>query len=121
MHTLEKGPCLKKQIGWRSFICIELLQTNVMIICRAGDAILGVCCLIVLMVLQQMKKSIPRTHLMETLPVRISRYIIWTTATGLSVLSSKQLFDFLLLGSIFVRSCHDYGIQAYRLTMQNFI
>ncbi|KAL7989547.1 hypothetical protein Chor_012213 [Crotalus horridus] len=48
---------------------------------RAGDAILGVFCVMVLLVLQQMKKGIPRTHPLEPLPVRISRYIIWTTAT----------------------------------------
>ncbi|XP_063149444.1 sodium-independent sulfate anion transporter [Candoia aspera] len=49
---------------------------------RAGDAILGMSCLTVLTVLQQMKTGIPRTHLLEVLPVRISRHIIWTTATA---------------------------------------
>ncbi|XP_007434785.1 sodium-independent sulfate anion transporter isoform X1 [Python bivittatus] len=53
---------------------------------RAGDAILGVSCLTVLMVLQQMKKGIPRTHLLEVLPVRISRHIIWITATARNAL-----------------------------------
>ncbi|XP_070596302.1 sodium-independent sulfate anion transporter isoform X1 [Erythrolamprus reginae] len=76
---------------------------------RAGDAILGVCCLIVLIVLQQMKKSIPRTHLMETLPVRISRYIIWTTATARNALV-------VLLAGFVAYSFQVTGSQPFSLT-----
>lgn len=61
--------------------------------CRAGDAILGLICLIVLTGLQQLKNHIPRVYQMESLSVRISRLIVWATATGLSVLSCMLVFS----------------------------
>uniref|UniRef100_A0A0F7Z571 Sodium-independent sulfate anion transporter-like n=1 Tax=Crotalus adamanteus TaxID=8729 RepID=A0A0F7Z571_CROAD len=70
---------------------------------RAGDAILGVFCVMVLLVLQQMKKGIPRTHPLEPLPVRISRYIIWTTATARNALvvlfAGLAAYSFQVTGS----------------------
>ncbi|XP_039201867.1 sodium-independent sulfate anion transporter [Crotalus tigris] len=76
---------------------------------RAGDAILGVFCVMVLLVLQQMKKGIPRTHPLEPLPVRISRYIIWTTATARNALV-------VLFAGLAAYSFHVTGSQPFSLT-----
>ncbi|KAH0629368.1 hypothetical protein JD844_011401 [Phrynosoma platyrhinos] len=59
---------------------------------RIWDAILGVFCLIFLVGLQQMKKGIPRIYQMERLYVRASQLIVWTAATGLSILFYKLPF-----------------------------
>ncbi|XP_062976204.1 sodium-independent sulfate anion transporter [Elgaria multicarinata webbii] len=53
---------------------------------RAGDAILGMFCLIALMGLEQMKKGIPKVYQMESLIVRVSRVIVWTAATARNAL-----------------------------------
>ncbi|KAM3843405.1 sodium-independent sulfate anion transporter isoform 1-T2 [Vipera latastei] len=76
---------------------------------RAGDAILGVFCVMVLLVLQQMKKGIPRTHPLEPLPVRISRYIIWTTATARNALV-------VLFAGLVAYSFQVTGSQPFSLT-----
>ncbi|XP_073167400.1 sodium-independent sulfate anion transporter isoform X5 [Lepidochelys kempii] len=49
---------------------------------RVGDALLGLVCLAVLVGLRAMKGHIPRVHRVELLSVRISRLIIWATATA---------------------------------------
>nr|XP_020669252.1 sodium-independent sulfate anion transporter isoform X1 [Pogona vitticeps]XP_020669262.1 sodium-independent sulfate anion transporter isoform X1 [Pogona vitticeps]XP_020669271.1 sodium-independent sulfate anion transporter isoform X1 [Pogona vitticeps]XP_020669280.1 sodium-independent sulfate anion transporter isoform X1 [Pogona vitticeps] len=70
---------------------------------RAADAILGLFCLIFLVGLQQMKKSIPRSHRMESFSVRISHLIVWTAATARNALvvlfAGLVAYSFQVMGS----------------------
>ncbi|XP_061471784.1 sodium-independent sulfate anion transporter [Rhineura floridana] len=76
---------------------------------RAGDAVLGLLCLITLTVLQQMKNSIPRAYWMERLSVRISWLVVWTTATVRNALV-------VLFAGLMAYSFQVIGYQPFTLT-----
>uniref|UniRef100_A0A8C0H9I5 Sodium-independent sulfate anion transporter n=1 Tax=Chelonoidis abingdonii TaxID=106734 RepID=A0A8C0H9I5_CHEAB len=70
---------------------------------RAGDALLGLVCLAVLVGLRAMKGHIPRIHRVELLSVRISRLILWATATARNALvvlfAGLVAYSFQVMGS----------------------
>ncbi|XP_053903362.1 sodium-independent sulfate anion transporter isoform X2 [Malaclemys terrapin pileata] len=70
---------------------------------RAGDALLGLVCLAVLVGLRAMKGHIPRIHRVELLSVRISRLIVWATATARNALvvlfAGLVAYSFQVMGS----------------------
>ncbi|KAJ6658512.1 hypothetical protein lerEdw1_020067 [Lerista edwardsae] len=76
---------------------------------RAGDAILGVFCLLVLVGLQKLKKHLPRAYQMESLSVRISRLIVWATATARNALV-------VLFAGLVAYSFQVTGSQPFTLT-----
>ncbi|XP_077184318.1 sodium-independent sulfate anion transporter [Paroedura picta] len=76
---------------------------------RAGDAILGLICLIVLTGLKQMKSHIPRVHRMEKWSVRISQLIVWATATAHNALV-------VLFAGLVAYSFQVTGSQPFTLT-----
>ncbi|XP_060108078.1 sodium-independent sulfate anion transporter-like [Heteronotia binoei] len=76
---------------------------------RAGDAILGLICLIVLTGLQQMKNHIPREYWMERLSVRISQLIVWAIATARNALV-------VLFAGLVAYSFQVTGSQPFTLT-----
>lgn len=49
---------------------------------RLGDAILGLVCMVLLLVLKLMRDRIPPVHPEMPLCVRLSCGLVWTTATG---------------------------------------
>lgn len=70
---------------------------------RAGDALLGLVCLAMLVGLRAMKGHIPRIHQVELLSVRISRLILWATATARNALvvlfAGLVAYSFQVMGS----------------------
>ncbi|XP_048346419.1 sodium-independent sulfate anion transporter isoform X1 [Sphaerodactylus townsendi] len=76
---------------------------------RAGDAILGLICLTMLIGLHQMKNHIPRVYQMERLSVRIGRLIVWVTATARNALV-------VLFASLVAYSFQVTGSQPFTLT-----
>ncbi|XP_034645756.1 sodium-independent sulfate anion transporter isoform X2 [Trachemys scripta elegans] len=70
---------------------------------RTGDALLGLVCLAVLVGLRAMKGHIPRIHRVELLSVRISRLIVWATATARNALvvlfAGLVAYSFQVMGS----------------------
>uniref|UniRef100_A0A674JEM9 Sodium-independent sulfate anion transporter n=1 Tax=Terrapene triunguis TaxID=2587831 RepID=A0A674JEM9_9SAUR len=70
---------------------------------RAGDALLGLVCLAVLVGLRAMKGHIARIHRVELLSVRISRLIVWATATARNALvvlfAGLVAYSFQVMGS----------------------
>ncbi|CAM4631905.1 unnamed protein product [Lepidochelys olivacea] len=76
---------------------------------RVGDALLGLVCLAVLVGLRAMKGHIPRVHRVELLSVRISRLIIWATATARNALV-------VLFAGLVAYSFQGMGSQPFTLT-----
>ncbi|XP_008165907.1 sodium-independent sulfate anion transporter isoform X2 [Chrysemys picta bellii] len=70
---------------------------------RAGDALLGLVCLAVLVGLRAMKGHFPRIHRVELLSIRISRLIVWATATARNALvvlfAGLVAYSFQVMGS----------------------
>ncbi|XP_074870272.1 sodium-independent sulfate anion transporter isoform X2 [Carettochelys insculpta] len=76
---------------------------------RAGDAVLGMLCLAVLMGLRAMQGHLPRSHWVEPMSVRISRGIIWAVATARNALV-------VLFASLVAYSFQVSGSQPFTLT-----
>ncbi|XP_054834494.1 sodium-independent sulfate anion transporter [Eublepharis macularius] len=76
---------------------------------RTGDAVLGLICLIVLTGLQQMKNRIPTVYCMERFSVKISKLIVWATATARNALV-------VLFAGLVAYSFQVTGSQPFTLT-----
>ncbi|KAM6403512.1 LOW QUALITY PROTEIN: sodium-independent sulfate anion transporter [Rhynochetos jubatus] len=88
---------------------------------RAGDAVLGVSCLVALAGLRAMKSRLPRAAHTEPLTARISYLIVWTTATARNALivlfAGLVAYSFQAMGSqpLTLTGSIPRGLPAFRL------
>lgn len=53
-----------------------------MSVCRVGDAVLGLVCMLLLLLLKLMRDHAPRVYPEMPLGVRLSHGLVWTATTG---------------------------------------
>lgn len=53
-----------------------------MSVCRVGDAVLGLVCMVLLLVLKLMRDHVPPVHPEMPTGVRLSHGLVWTATTG---------------------------------------
>uniref|UniRef100_A0A8C6N695 Sodium-independent sulfate anion transporter n=1 Tax=Melopsittacus undulatus TaxID=13146 RepID=A0A8C6N695_MELUD len=88
---------------------------------RVGDAVLGLACLALLAGLRAMKSRLPQATRVESLPVRVSYLIVWTTTTARNavvVLSAGLVaYSFQVMGSqpFTLTGSIPQGLPAFRL------
>lgn len=51
-------------------------------VCRVGDAVLGLVCMVLLLVLKLMRDHVPPVHPEMPPGVRLSHGLVWTATTG---------------------------------------
>lgn len=51
-------------------------------VCRVGDAVLGLACMVLLLVLKLMRKRVPPPHPEMPFGVKFSCGLVWTVTTG---------------------------------------
>ena len=72
----------KQQLKARRPVLLSRLGRDPVSLCRVGDAVLGLVCMVLLLVLKLMRDHVPPVHPEMPPGVRLSHGLVWTATTG---------------------------------------